>query len=137
MAKIIKISDVVEFSKFEYRKTVKIMLEHMQKVKSRDTYSAYAPHLGFGDLTTPYSASNRKLVGAASFEIWRYCTKDPGELLPWLNMLIVTKDNDMPGEGMIKWYESTFNTLKGYEKFCKLHAEMAELMLQEGLLVIV
>ena len=128
MSFLLKIKDVENYSDGNLKKTIRSILLHMKKVKQRDSYSNYAPNLDFG---LPLS---RKIVGEALGTLWEYCVD---ENLPWLNLLIVGASDDLPGAGIRKWYEENYGTLKDYDKFCEKHAEISELMLNNGCIEIV
>lgn len=127
MAFKLKISDVEKRTKPDFRKVVRGILEHMSEVKGQDTYSNYAPSLDFSQKLS------RGVVGKACGAIWDYCDE---EGIPWLNLLVVSASDSLPGTGMQKWYEELYGTLKGYEEFCTLNIQIAEMMLKNGIIQI-
>jgi hypothetical protein len=70
------------------------------------------------------------------YDIKTFCVEHDSELLPHLNMLVLSANTDLKlaGEGMSKWYVEVFGTLHGYEVFCGHHAQLAEYMLQNKLI---
>ena len=136
MAFVLNISEVVELATPRNRKLLKQILENMADFVVNGlplengllrSYQEYAPQLDFG------MPASKKAIGEALGELWEYCD-DCG--IPWLNMLVVRKDTQFPGTGIFKWYEGTFNTLTGFEKFCEYHVLLAEHMLTTGCILI-
>ena len=91
------------------------------------SYKYYA-QLDFG------IASSRTAIGNALGDLWRFCYDNE---IPLLNLLVVRQDNQLPGDGIYNWYIEHYNTLKDYDKYCKIHASLAELMLTNGCIQII
>lgn len=125
MALILKIETIVKESGTTQGKLLTTILQDMKKSGRRRAYSEYAPHLDFS------SPKSRQAISAALFDLWHYCVKQE---IPLLNMLVVLKDKGLPGTGVETWYESKFNTLAKYNEYCKLHADLAEFVLMNGIL---
>jgi hypothetical protein len=87
------------------------------------SYTYYAPHLDFS------YGSSRTAIGDVLGELWEYCYDYE---LPYLNFLVLRQDTQLPGRPVIKWYETTFNTLTDFDKYFHRQAELAELMLRNG-----
>lgn len=124
----ISISSVVAESDPDNRKTLKAILMHMKNKKQRDSYTNYAPHLDFS------SPRARTAVGEALGDLWAYCYENE---LPLLNLLVVSKNLELPGHGIEKWYKEKYGSLKDYDVYCDLNARIAELLLGNGNLVLV
>jgi hypothetical protein len=124
MALTLKIESIVKDSRTKQRKLLTTILQNMKKFGCRKAYSEYAPHLDFS------SPASRQVISKALFDLWKYCVR---EEIPLLNMLVVLKDLGIPSTGIETWYEGKFNTLAKYDEFCKLHAELAEFVLINGI----
>jgi hypothetical protein len=124
----VSIEEIVLTIPPEYQKTAKVILENMKSLKRIGAYSEYAPHLDFS------SPKVREHIGQALYGIENYCLDK--ELCVLLNFLVVQKNTELLGEGIQKWYVSTFDTLLGYDVFCKKHGELAEHMLLNNIIVL-
>lgn len=132
----VKIKDVLEYTKStEEEKILKAILTEMsQRVNDglddllKSNYSSYVDFLDFS------LSKNRKLVGKALLRLWDYCHDQE---IPPLNFLVVRKDDDLPGEGVLDWYVNIFGALDGYEVYCKTQAELCSFMLSHGIIKIV
>ena len=124
MALILKIQTIVLDSETKQRKLLTIILQNMKKFGCRKAYSEYAPHLDFS------RPASRQAISEALYDLWQYCVE---EEIPLLNMLVVLKKLGIPSTGIEKWYEEKFGTLAKYDEFCKLHADLAEFVLKNGI----
>jgi len=98
---------------------IRIFLVELMNGRRVDCYTHYFPDLRFPE--------NSKLVGESLGAVWAFCC-DHG--WPWLNMLVVLKNGaGLPSSGVMTWYEGTFGTYLNYDRFCRMHAEMAEMAL--------
>lgn len=123
MALSLKIENIVKDSRTKQGKLLTTILQNMKKFGCRKAYSEYAPHLDFS------SPASRQAISKALFDLWQYCVRKE---IPLLNMLVVLKNKGLPGTGIETWYQDKFNTLAKYDEFCKLHAELAEFVLKNG-----
>jgi len=125
VALILRIENIVRDSGTKQGKLLTTILENMKKFGCRMPYSEYAPRLNFS------SPKSRQAISEALFDLWHYCVKQE---IPLLNMLVVLKGKGLPSTGVETWYESKFNTLANYDKYCNLHADLAEFVLRNGIL---
>jgi hypothetical protein len=112
-----------------YRKAGRDMLLKMGELKRRGSYTEYLPL----DYSNP---QNQRFVGEVLGELWALAWEAE---LPMINMLVGRADLDLiqsPDGGVGKWYQGLFGTLKGFEAYCSRQADLAALMLQEGVIVI-
>lgn len=127
MALRLRITDIVRKSETKQPKLLATILENMKNFKDRRAYSEYAPHLDFGN------PASRQAISTALYSLWDYCVS---EQIPLLNMLVVLKDRGLPSTGIESWYQEKFNTLKKYDEYCDLHAQLAEFVLKNDIIVL-
>jgi hypothetical protein len=127
MALSIPISSIVKESNTKQPKILSEVLKNMQNFKARKSYGEYAPSLDFS------GSNSRKAISTALYDLWDYCVDNE---IPLLNMLVVLKDKGIPSTGIENWYEKKFNTLKKYDEYCSLHAQLAEFVLQNEIIVL-
>jgi hypothetical protein len=123
------ISEWVMNVRKEHRKAASQILARAAELKNRSSYSDYLPL----DYSNP---QNQKFVGEVLGDIWGACHE---EGIPPLNFLVGRGDMNFlpsPNKGVGKWYQGMFNTLRGFDKYCQINAELAELALKEGLVTI-
>jgi hypothetical protein len=137
MAYVLKISSVLKETDPTHARLITIILEKMNQFSKSGfrhtdgklkSYQDYAPHLDFGMQYT------RTMIGNALGELWGYCRDED---IPWLNLLVVRKDTQLPGDGVSDWYIGKFGTLTGFETFCQNSNLTAEAMLLNGCISIV
>jgi len=124
MALTLQIDDVVKDSETQQKKLLKVILTNVAKFQSRRAYSEYAPHLDFSQPPA------RNAISEALYDLWQYCVE---EEIPLLNMLVVLKDSGMPSTGIENWYQEEFGTLTKYDEYCGIQAQLAEFVLQNGI----
>lgn len=49
-------------------------------------------------------------------------------------MLVVLKDSGVPSRGIERWYEAKFGELTKYDEYCDIQAQLAEFVLQNGII---
>jgi hypothetical protein len=128
VALTLRISDVVKDSKANQAKLLSIILQNMKRYKCRRAYSEYAPDLDFSKL------ASRNAISDALYSLWQYCVDNE---IPLFNMLVVLKDKGLPSSGIESWYEKKFNTLMKYDEYCDLHAQLAEFVLRNEIVVLI
>jgi hypothetical protein len=125
----VKPKDVKKFidPNYKYKKgvetTIDLLLQALAKNKTRCSYSEGASNLDFNLEHGKASV----IVGKACGALWEYCHENG---IPWLNMLVVRKAEQIPLGGVEKWYVNKFKSLTGYAKYCEMQANLAESMLQ-------
>lgn len=127
MALIIPIIGIVKESKTTQPKILSEVLKNMKIFKARKSYGDYAPSLDFGN------PKSRKAISTALYNLWDYCVDNE---IPLLNMLVVLKGEGIPSTGIENWYKNKFETLKKYDEYCSLHAQLAEFVLQNEIIVL-
>jgi hypothetical protein len=127
MALTLGINSIVLESKTKQVKLLTTLLLNMKSFKERRPYSEYVPYLDFGN------QASRKAIGSALYDLWDYCLKME---IPLLNMLVVLKGSGLPSTGIETWYYDKFNTLNKYDEYCHLHAEMAEFVLKNEIIIL-
>ena len=118
---------IVEESKTKQPKILSEVLRNMKTFRARKSYGEYAPSLDFSN------PKSRKAISTALYDLWDYCVDNE---IPLLNMLVVLKGEGIPSTGIENWYEKKFNTLKKYDEYCDIHAQLAEFVLQNEIIVL-
>jgi len=109
-----------------YKKATHDILLKMAALKARGSYTTFLPL----DYENP---ANQGFVGDVLWEIHQRCHSAH---IPYLNILVGRADMEfMPhwDKGVGKFYQETFGgTLKGYDVWCNLQAQLAENALCSG-----